>query len=98
MGAKLWSSLPLGDGISYLGELGNLQQRFDERYGTSPPKGAAVFTRIESGALHCQCIAYFSPAARGLAIALAATPCQVPELQGLDQHCGAPFEQGYPAR
>ena len=49
----------------------------------SPPE-MAVFTRPESeGRLHCEVIAYFSPAAREVAIAFDAEPCEKPARAGL---------------
>lgn len=49
----------------------------------SPPE-MAVFTRSESeGRLHCEVIAFFSPAAQGLAQALDAEPCEKPARTGL---------------
>ena len=44
----------------------------------------AVFTRPESeGRLHCEVIAYFSPAAKKVAEAFEAEPCNKPERTGL---------------
>lgn len=49
----------------------------------SPPE-MAVFTRPESeGRLHCEVMAYFSPAAREVAIAFEAEPCEKPVRAGL---------------
>ena len=48
------------------------------------PPNMAIFTRGESeGRLHCEVIAYFSPAARELAAAFDAEPCTKPERTGL---------------
>ena len=43
------------------------------------PANMAVFTRYESeGRLHCEAIAYFSPAAKMIAQAFNAQPCEKP--------------------
>lgn len=48
------------------------------------PSEMAVFTRAESeGRLHCEVIAYFSPAAREVALAFDAEPCEKPVRTGL---------------
>ena len=44
----------------------------------------AVFTRLEAeGRLHCEVIAYFSPAAHEVAKAFEADPCAKPAQSGL---------------
>jgi hypothetical protein len=47
------------------------------------PADMAVFTRHESGNLHCEVIAYFSPSAAELAMLFDAEPCQKPSRSGL---------------
>ncbi|MBL8101745.1 MAG: hypothetical protein JNM02_04380 [Anaerolineales bacterium] len=48
------------------------------------PLDMAVFMRLESeGRLHCEAIAYFSPAAVDLAHAFNAEPCEKPFRSGL---------------
>jgi hypothetical protein len=48
------------------------------------PSEMAVFTRPESeGRLHCEVIAYFSPAAQAVAKAFDAEPCEKPARAGL---------------
>jgi hypothetical protein len=55
----------------------------------SPPE-MAVFTRPESeGRLHCEVIAYFSPAAGQVAEAFDAEPCEKPARQGLGLLAGS---------
>ena len=57
-------------------------KRFFTAAGSRPEM--AVFTRPESeGRLHCEVIAYFSPAAREIAIAFDAEPCEKPARAGL---------------
>ena len=48
------------------------------------PPDMAVFTRLESeGRLHCEVIAYFTPAAAEVAKTFDAQPCEKPERAGL---------------
>ena len=65
------------------------------------PPAMAVFTRPESeGRLHCEMIAYFSPAARDLANAFGAEPCARPArtglglLAGVEESWAALFPEG----
>lgn len=53
------------------------------------PTEMAVFTRPESeGRLHCEVIAYFSPASREVAIVFDAKPCGRPARAGLGLMAG----------
>lgn len=55
----------------------------------SPPE-MAVFTRAESeGRLHCEIIAYFSPAAWEVAESFDAEPCEKPARPGLGLLAGS---------
>ena len=55
------------------------------------PPQMAVFTRPESeGRLHCEVIAYFSPAAHKIAEDFDAQPCPKPERSGLGLLAGDP--------
>ena len=80
-----WYSLNLGDGIMApmpSQEIRELFQRVCTAAGD--PLEMAVFTRAESeGRLHCEVIAYFSPAAVDVATAFEAVPCGKPERTGL---------------
>jgi hypothetical protein len=65
------------------------------------PSEMAVFTRPESeGRLHCEVMAYFSPAAHDVAIAFDAEPCEKPARAGLGLLAGTEecwtvlFEEG----
>ena len=89
-----WYSTGLGDGITAAmpsAEIENLFLPLFEVAGR--PANMAVFTRLESeGHIHCEVIAYFSPAAQDLARAFDAQPCEKPALAGLgllagDQLC-----------
>lgn len=57
--------------------------------GAGRPADMAVFTRLESeGRLHCGATAFFSPAAREVALAFDAQPCEKPQRAGLDLLAG----------
>lgn len=51
---------------------------------TGRPAQMAVFTRHEQGRLHCEVVAYFSPAAAEVAEAFDAEPCGQPSREGLE--------------
>lgn len=52
------------------------------------PKDMAVFLREEAGELHCEWIAYFSPASEQVAKAADAHPCNRPARKGLSLLAG----------
>ena len=62
-----------------------IEERFQQTFlAAGKPADMAVFTRSESeGRLHCEVIAYFSPAADEVAKAFGARPCTKPERAGL---------------
>lgn len=62
-----------------------IEASFLELFHTAgEPTDMAVFTRAESeGRLHCEVIAYFSPAARAVAKVFNAEPCERPARAGL---------------
>ncbi|MBI5824523.1 MAG: hypothetical protein HZB18_10885 [Chloroflexi bacterium] len=64
-----WYSLALGDGMWAPTLSTQIEETFLASFGEAgKPVDMAVFTRSESeGRLHCEVIAYFSPAARGVA-------------------------------
>jgi hypothetical protein len=77
-----WFSLSLGDGMMADGPSEEIRKKFLSM--ANPPMDAAVFKRLESeGRLHCEAIAYFSPAAAELAKAFEARPCSKPSRSGL---------------
>src|SRR5687768_9374546 len=82
---ETWYSLSLGDGMTSgiaSSEIENSFARLFDAAGRSAD--VAVFTRPESeGRLHCEVIAYFSPAAGVLAQACDAEPCARPARPGL---------------
>lgn len=80
-----WYTKDLGNGIMASTPAEEIRQAFQR---SSQDKGAppemAVFTRLESeGRLHCEMMAYFSPAAREIALAFEARPCGKPARAGL---------------
>lgn len=80
-----WHSLSLGDGMMAHESSEEICAAFLQlSKSTSFPLDMAVFTRHESeGRLHCEVIAYFSPAATGLANAFDAETCERPSRSGL---------------
>jgi hypothetical protein len=87
---SFWHSKSLGDGISaaiYTVEIERVFQTMFEAVGQ--PVEMAVFTRREEGSLHCEVLAYFSPAAADIARAFSAQPCEQPARQGLELLAGS---------
>jgi hypothetical protein len=85
-----WHTLSLGDGITAAIPAGEIEALFRQHFHAagSPPQ-MAVFTRSESeGRLHCEVIAYFSPACSELAHALDAQECDMPTRTGLQLLAG----------
>lgn len=80
-----WYSLSLGDGMTASTPTAEIEAEFLRYFANAGnPHGMAVFTRPESeGRLHCEVIAYFSPAAREVAQAFDAEPCEKPARTGL---------------
>jgi hypothetical protein len=86
-----WYTKSLGDGMMASMPADEIREVFLRLFpdrGLSPE--LAVFTRLESeGRLHCEVMAYFSPAAKELADAFDAQPCDKPARMGLDLLAGA---------
>lgn len=89
-----WYSKELGDGMMAAMPSDEIKEMFLRSFpAAGNPPGMAVFTRLESESrLHCEVIAYFSPAARDVAHAFDAQPCEKPSRAGLgllagDQSC-----------
>ena len=80
-----WYVLNLGDGIMATTPSDQIRDRFLQIFaGAGDPPEMAVFKRFESeGRLHCEVIAYFSPAAVRMAEEFDAQPCVKPERTGL---------------
>jgi hypothetical protein len=80
-----WYSKELGDGIMASTPADEIEQAFQRLFDAAGrPLTMAVFTRLESeGRLHCEMTAYFSPAAKEVAVAVDAQPCEKPARAGL---------------
>lgn len=89
---ETWYSLSLGDGMMAAIPSAEIDERFQRSFiSAGGPLNMAVFTRSESeGRLHCEVIAYFSPAASVVAQAVDAEPCEVPARTGLGLLAGDP--------
>jgi hypothetical protein len=82
---ETWYSISLGDGIMAATPTTEIEKTFLRLFtALGKPPEMAVFTRAESeGRLHCEVIAYFSPAAVSVAKAFDAEPCEKPVRSGL---------------
>ena len=80
-----WYSKELGDAIMAGMPSDEIEQVFQYLFvAAGKPLNMAVFTKQESeGHLHCEVTAYFSPAARDVAKAFGARPCEKPSIPGL---------------
>jgi len=80
-----WYSVSLGDGMMAPVPSAEIEELFQRSFtAAGKPHDMAVFTRSESeGRLHCEVIAYFSPAAVNVAKAFDAQPCAKPARVGL---------------
>jgi|SRR5687768_1184465 len=80
-----WYSKALGDGMMAATPSDEIKKAFLQRFNAAgKPLEMAVFTRLESeGRLHCEVMAYFSPAAKEVAEAVDAQACQKPSRAGL---------------
>src|SRR5262249_2035242 len=80
-----WYSINLGDGIMAVTPSAEIEEKFQQSFiAAGRPSDMAIFTRLESeGRLHCEMMAYFSPAAQDVAKAFDASPCAKPARAGL---------------
>jgi hypothetical protein len=87
---EFWYSLSLGDGMTASTPSAEIEEKFMQSFTIAgKPKEMAVFTRPESeGRLYCEIIAYFSPAAREVALTFEAEPCVRPARVGLNLLAG----------
>lgn len=93
-----WYSVTLGDGMWAPIVSAQIGEAFDPLFAESDkPIDMAVFTRsVSEGKLHCEVIAYFSPATGRIAKDFDAQPCNMPTRNGLsllagDPHCWSVF-------
>lgn len=86
-----WYTANLGDAIMAAAPSAEIESYFQKEFAAAgQPSDFAVFTRLESeGRLHCELIAYFSPAAQPVAQAFDAQPCPKPSRAGLGLLAGA---------
>ena len=81
----MWYFKSLGDGMWADIPSEEIRQIFQSLFESAGrPAGMAVFTRHEEGSLHCEWMAYFSPAAGDVAKAVEASPCGKPLREGLE--------------
>lgn len=87
---EIWYSTSLGDGMTSGGVAAEIAEAFARAFAAAGrPSAMAVFTRPESeGRLHCEVIAYFSPASREVANEFDAEPCERPVRAGLNLLAG----------
>ena len=80
-----WYSVSLGDGMTSSLPASEIEEAFGKVFtAESRSPEMAVFTRPESeDRLHCEVIAYFSPAAAQVAKMFDAEPCARPARAGL---------------
>jgi hypothetical protein len=88
-----WYSKELGDGMLAATPSDEIREVFMQLFDAAgKPLDMAVFTRHESeGRLHCEVIAYFSPAAAEVAQAFEAQPCEKPAPAELGLLAGDPL-------
>lgn len=85
-----WYSKPLGDGMWADIPSEEIKQIFQPLFESAGrPAEMAVFTRHEEGSLHCEWVAYFSPAAEVVAKKMDASPCNRPAREGLNLLAGS---------
>lgn len=86
-----WHSVSLGDGMWAPAQFAQIEALFGPLFEQAGrPADMAIFTRSESeGRLHCEVIAYFSPAADHVAASFHAQPCEKPRQDGLSLLAGA---------
>ena len=80
-----WYSKEIGDGLMAYEPSEQIIKAFQAGFILAgKPVEMAVFTRHESeGRLHCEVLAYFSPAAASIARLVEAEPCEKPSRGGL---------------
>lgn len=88
---KSWYRISLGDGMIAPMPSAEIEEAFRQAFvDAGSPPDMAVFTRPESeGRLHCEVIAYFSPAAQKVAREFDAEPCEKPARVGLGLLAGS---------
>lgn len=92
-----WYFITLGDGMWAPTISAQIEEKFLRLFKEAgKPVDMAVFTRSESeGRLHCEVIAYFSPASGDVAEVFDAEPCEKPLRAGLGLLAGDPNYWGF---
>lgn len=92
MNPGLWYTCNLGDAMLAGPVMDELEKQFDTAWKQAgQPRDAAVFIRHESeGQLHCDVVAWFSPASRKIAVPLGAHASGAPSQRGLSLLAGSP--------
>jgi hypothetical protein len=87
-----WFFKQLGDGMIAPDLSDQIREIFLSQFeAAGSPKEMAIFTRYDSeGRLHCDVMAYFSPAAAEIAETFSAMPCAKPPKAGLGLLAGDP--------
>lgn len=84
-----WFSKPLGDGIWAPIVCAEIEEKFQPMFESAgKPIEMAVFVRRKQGDVHCEVIAYFSPAAREVAEQFGASLCGLPAREELELLAG----------
>lgn len=85
-----WHCLQLGDALTAHLALESIRESFETHYPPADrPVDASVYARHEStGGVHCEVIAFFSPAAATLAREFDAKPCNPPDPDALQRLAG----------
>ncbi len=84
-----WFRLDLGDPMLVEAELERLCEQAQVRWESDgSPSGWAVYSRLESGGLHCRLQLYFTPAAGEFARNLGARSCAPPHSTDLQRCAG----------
>ncbi|MCC6297682.1 MAG: hypothetical protein IT314_00175 [Anaerolineales bacterium] len=80
-----WFSKSLGDAMWAEVPAEEIKRLFQPLFDSSgKPAEMAIFTRREEGRLHCEVIAYFSPATIDIARSVEAEACPRPAREGLE--------------
>lgn len=86
---SMWFSKSLGDGMWADIPTEEITRLFQPAFDSAGrPAEMAVFTRREEGELHCEVVAYFSPAASDIARKVEAEACPKPAREGLELLAG----------
>lgn len=87
-----WYSMSLGDGLWAPALFAQIEEIFYPQFEKAgKPAEMAIFKRhVSEGRLHCEVMAYYSPASVEVAKSFDAEPCDKPSCEGLDLLVGDP--------